>query len=141
MNIQFFAEGIPKGQPRSRAFSRGGHASVYDPGTAENWKSQVAVAGKEKRPKMPIEGPVSLTLTFSFPRPKKHYGTGKKASTLRLDAPRTHLGKPDADNLAKAVMDAMTELQFWKDDGQVWSLMVQKIYAASRPGCHIHLTS
>jgi len=33
-----FARGAPKGQPRPRAFSREGKASVYDPGTAEGLK-------------------------------------------------------------------------------------------------------
>ena len=33
--ISFTVLGDPKGQPRPKAFSRGGHAAVYDPGTAE----------------------------------------------------------------------------------------------------------
>ncbi len=31
-----FIKGIPKGQPRVRAFVRGRHAGVYDPGTADD---------------------------------------------------------------------------------------------------------
>jgi len=36
--LSFFVAGIPKGQPRVKAFSRGKHAGVYDPGTSDGWK-------------------------------------------------------------------------------------------------------
>ena len=47
MRRELSAPGIPKGQPRPRAFSRNGHARVFDPGTAEGWKSAVAVAAQD----------------------------------------------------------------------------------------------
>jgi Holliday junction resolvase RusA-like endonuclease len=140
--ISFYANGIPKGQPRPKAFSRGGRASVYDPSTAEGWKSQVAMAAKEYLPEKPLTGPLRMELYFYFPRPKGHFRTGKRANELRDNAPVFHVSKPDSDNLAKAVMDAMTQLGFWMDDSQVARLLIQKeysthIYAA---GCRIKLT-
>ena len=39
--IIFFAAGSPKGQPRVRAFVRGNHAGVYDPGTANEFKTSI----------------------------------------------------------------------------------------------------
>jgi Holliday junction resolvase RusA-like endonuclease len=138
--INFFAEGLPKGQPRPKAFSRGGHARVYDPGTAEGWKSAVAVAAKPFLPAIPLIGPVKLELWFQMPRPKAHYRTGKNGGFLRPDAPTLHVGKPDCDNLAKAVLDALTHLRIWHDDAQVWRLTVQKSYDGDRPGCEITIT-
>jgi Holliday junction resolvase RusA-like endonuclease len=135
----FFAEGTPKGQPRPKAFSRGGIASVYDPGTAEGWKGEVALAAKEHKPEKPLEGPLKLTLNFVIPRPKGHFRTGKRASELREDAPIWHTGKPDADNFAKAVMDALTMLSFWKDDSQVAILEVRKGYGHGLRGCGIEI--
>jgi len=44
--IHFFVSGDPKAQPRIRAFAINGHARVYDPGTAEGWKSLIAVAAR-----------------------------------------------------------------------------------------------
>ncbi len=46
MAINFTAQviGEPKGQPRGRAVSIAGHARVYDPKTAEGWKSLIAAA-------------------------------------------------------------------------------------------------
>jgi Holliday junction resolvase RusA-like endonuclease len=142
VTISFFAPGDPKGQPRPRAFSRGGHARVFDPGTAEGWKSAVAVAAKPHIPAQPIAGAVYVTLDFYFRRPKSHYRTGKRAGELRDDAPEVFLSKPDADNLAKAVLDAMTTIGFWKDDAQVWNLSVSKRYDRDgRPGVCVEVIS
>jgi len=139
--IQFFAEGVPKGQPRPKAFSRGGHAAVYDPGTAEGWKGQVAMAAKHKRPEGPLEGPLELILGFYFPRPKSHFRTGKNAHILKKGVSDFHTSKPDSDNLAKAVMDAMTQLGFWVDDSQVCHLSIRKFYCnnTASAGCAISL--
>jgi Holliday junction resolvase RusA-like endonuclease len=140
MKIKFYVQGNPKGQPRPKAFSRGGIASVYDPGTAEGWKGQVAVGIAGQIPSAPIEGPLCLHLEFYFSRPKSHFGTGKKASVMRPDAPGYHTGRPDADNLAKAVMDALSVLRVWKDDAQVCHLIVRKLYDDGRgPGCIVEI--
>lgn len=136
ISIEFFAAGIPKGQPRPRAFSRGGIAKVYDPGTAEGWKGQVALAANPFLPPWPLEGPLHVRLDFCFPRPKNHY---RKAG-LKPDAPKHHIAKPDADNAAKAVFDALTILGMWKDDSQIAGCMITKFYA-ERPGCFIFISS
>lgn len=129
--IKFTAHGDPKGQPRPRAFSRGGMTRVYDPGTAEWWKSQIAVAAREHKPATPMEGPIYVALAFYFQRPKSHSGK----NGLKPNAPIYHTGKPDADNLAKAVLDCLTQLHFWGDDAQVCSLEITKTYG--QPGCEI----
>lgn len=140
--ISFFVPGVPKGQPRVKAFARkmGGKfvARVFTPGTAEEWKSQIALAGAAVKPVVPFVCALKLRLTFQLPRPKNHFYTGKRADVLRDDAPRYHTGKPDSDNFAKAVMDAMTVLGFWQDDGQVAELHIVKKYSDA-PGCHIHI--
>lgn len=132
--IQFYAAGIPKGQPRPKAFSRGGRASVYDPGTAEGWKGQVAIAAKDHKPAEPLITPLCLHLEFYMPRPKAHF----LRNNLRGTAPIYHIGKPDSDNLAKAVMDALSQLNFWRDDALVCHLIIRKVYDYGRgPGCII----
>ena len=137
--IEFMVTGIPKGQPRPKAFARkmpGGNymARVYDPGTAEAWKTLIAVAAKDHIPKEPIDGPIDLFLMFLMPRPKAHFT--KKG--LRDSAPNFHFSKPDSDNLAKAVMDTLGLLRFWKDDAQVCELVIRKRYAGSA-GCIVRL--
>lgn len=142
--IEFFCSGTPKGQPRPKAFARRfgdkWMARVYDSGTAEFWKSQIAVAGKPVTPARPLSGPVSVGLEFFFQRPKAQFGTGKKASELKPNAPEFCSTKPDADNAAKAVLDALTCLGFWVDDAQVCNLRITKRYAnppGQMTGCAI----
>lgn len=134
--ISFFAPGIPKGQPRPKAFSRGGFASVYDPGTAENWKSCIAMAIKSQLPTTPYDAPCSVSIQFRMPRPKGHF---KASGELRGSAPALFLGKPDCDNLAKAVLDALTNIGLWRDDSLVWNLLVTKKYSDAAAGAMIHI--
>lgn len=139
------ALGTPKGQPRPRAFARGGRAAVYDPGTAEGWKSCVAVAAKELEGRL-LHVPLSVSLTFFMPRPKSHF---KTSGQLRDRSPRfIHDSKPDADNLAKAVLDALTGIRVWIDDDQVCELVVRKYWESDHndkpqthpPGCSIRIS-
>lgn len=132
--IEFFVAGIPKPQPRPRAFARmlpGGKAiaRVYEAGTAEAWKGDVARASEAHRPAAPLEGPVALTLAFLLPRPKR---------LMRAKDPEEAIwapdGRGDVDNLAKAVIDAMTVLRWWHDDAQVVQLGVTKHFAGKQEG-------
>jgi Holliday junction resolvase RusA-like endonuclease len=36
--------------------------------------------------------------------------------------------RPDYDNLAKGLCDAMTKAGFWKDDGQISQALIVKVY-------------
>jgi Holliday junction resolvase RusA-like endonuclease len=141
MTIQFFVHGEPRGQPRPRAFARkfGNKysARVYNPATAEGWKSQIAMAAKPYVPVTPLEGPLSVDLTFMFPRPKSHYRTGKHVGELRPDAPTHHTVKPDRDNAEKCVTDTMTTIGFWRDDCQICDGKIVKLYTDKVPGCLI----
>lgn len=134
---QFSVNGIPKGQPRPRAFARkmGGKfvARVFDAGTAEEWKSLVAAAARPHMPESPWTGPVTVWIAFLLPRPKR-LCRKKDADEIVACA-----SKPDADNLAKAVLDAMTQMGWWLDDAQVCSLHISKHYhkKTGRPGATV----
>ena len=126
--LEFFAAGVPKPQPRVKAFVRGRHASVYTPDTADAWKAEVrrAALAKCTTPE-PLRGPLSVHLTFLMPRPKSR----------KVDV--WHTSRPDADNLAKAVLDALGDACIWCDDAQVACLSAKKFYAAGTndAGCAI----
>ncbi len=134
-HVDFFVPGEPKGQPRPRAFARGGKARVYDPGTAEGWKGQVALAAKEHLPPTPIDIPVAMHLRFHLPRPRGHFG---KAG-IKPAAPCHHVARPDIDNLAKAVIDALVAIGFLRDDCLVHLLFLTKRYADAAPGCQVRI--
>lgn len=125
--IEFEVYGEPNGQPRARACVRGRHAAVYDPGTADAWKFAVrAAAGEHVRNiRMPLEGPVMVDMDIWITRPKSHL---KSNGQLRESAPKMPTCKPDCDNLAKAILDALTNAGVWIDDKQVTHLQVRKLY-------------
>ena len=132
ISITFQADGEPKAQPRPRAFAkRFGTvvtARIYTPGTAEAWKSQIAIAARPHVPKEPLLGPIRVDVTFWFPRPSNHYRTGKFAGQLKEDAPRFHTVKPDRDNLDKALLDCLCLVGFFRDDSQVVGGEIWKLY-------------
>lgn len=135
--IAFQVTGTPKPQPRPKAYRRGKRAGVYDPGTANEWKWKVGIEAEKHAPPEPLEGPLDVVLEFRMPRPKSHYGTGRNAGTLKASAPaRWHVGRLDLDNLAKAVLDALTEAGMWRDDGQIVLLSLLKEYD-SVPGVFV----
>jgi Holliday junction resolvase RusA-like endonuclease len=72
-------------------------------------------------------GAFDVQLTFFFRRPKSHYGKG---GHVKGSAPIRHVSKPDADNLAKLVLDRITRGgRIWRDDSQVAKLCVEKYWA------------
>lgn len=140
--LAFTVTGEPKGQPRPRAFARKmGNVHVarfYDSDVADEWKRAVQIVVRDAAivHKWPLTlGPVAISMCFSLPRPKSHFG----AKGLKPSAPVHHSGKPDADNLAKLVMDQITKsARIWRDDSQVVSLRVEKLWASgNESGCSV----
>lgn len=118
---------------------------MYDPGTAEKWKSDIAFASQNYiKAYGTLHGPVRVFLNFYLPRNKSDYSMSKKEMVRKLkpSAPKYHIKKPDPDNLAKAVLDALTNLGAWGDDKQVVQLWINKEYAADQNGmgCEISIT-
>ena len=62
----------------------------------------------------PLEGPLSVNIAAIFKRQKT------------VDRNR-HTVKPDADNVAKAILDSLNQV-LWNDDSQIVCLTVQKLY-------------
>ena len=139
MNLSFFAAGIPKAQPRVKAFVRGGHAGVYTPDSAESWKQAVRREAIANAPESLMSGVVRIQLDFFLPRPKTHldrHGVPKPKS------PVWHCKKPDLDNLIKAVTDAITDTQqVWLDDSQICQITATKTYALQAVGCAVRISS
>jgi Holliday junction resolvase RusA-like endonuclease len=128
--VEFFVNGIPKGQPRGRAFVTGGRARIFTPGTAEAWKGDVARAAAWAAPAAPLTGPVRVDVAIWLPRPKRLMRKGDPDRSIWCTA------KPDCDNLAKAILDALTVLGFWRDDAQVCAFSLTKSYHGKTPeGC------
>lgn len=130
MTFSVEVRGIPKAQGRARAFAfkRGDQTRVrmYAPETSRDWKRTVTAQVLERygHEREPLAGPITLDLAFGLLRPKS-----LPKRVLH------HVKKPDVDNLAKAVKDAMKGIVY-RDDSQVVSLHVAKGYSAT-PGVRI----
>lgn len=134
--VAAFVAGLPVAQPRPRATTVGGFTRMYDPGTAKKWRRTIAETMQSLVPPEPIAEACGLTLVFHMPRPQSHFT--KKG--LRPTAPKHHVGRPDIDNLQKAVQDELTRMRFWKDDSFLAEIRVSKVYADDRgPGLSIFL--
>ena len=128
--------GVVKGQPRARATRAGGFVRMYTPDTADGMKTGLAVEAIRQMTtcgwRRDYDGPVSVTIAAIMARPQAHFLRGK----LRPGAPELHPYKPDVDNIAKAVLDALTKARVWHDDAQVHWLLVRRrwVIADEKPG-------
>ena len=129
MTATFFIPGNPVAQGRGRIVRIGQNARIADPVKSREWKAYVKAVAAEHAPATPSSKPIYLSLRFDFMRPKSR----------KRD--RFVVTRPDVDNLAKGIMDAMNGI-FFEDDRQVASLGVLKAYtkADGAPGVYVHLS-
>lgn len=71
-----------------------------------------------------LEGPLSVDCVFCVAVPKSYSKKDRENALNGVTWPR-----PDCDNYAKAILDAMTTVGAWQDDSQVVQLNVSKRYA------------
>ena len=120
--------GIPRAQGRPRATRMGHFTRVYEAKDDTLNKSNIRAQVVAQGPEYHESGPVTVSLICNFPRPKSHFNT----RGLSPRAPEHHAQKPDAENVAKAILDALTGV-CWKDDAQVCSLAVHKAWTDREP--------
>lgn len=126
MNIAKKVHGVPVPQPRARAVAFAGRARVYNHAPkADAWKAEIKKSFDGATPR-PLSGAVSICVEFWMPRPKSHYN---KSGNLKPSAAAEPIDRNDLDNMAKAVMDALTAAKVWHDDGQVTHATLSKMWA------------
>lgn len=119
--IEFFALGLPVAQGSKNPWG-GESAKGLKP-----WRQDIRKAALEAMEgEPPTLSPVQVRMTFVFPRPKSHYGTGKNAGVLKTRAPLHRTSAPDLDKLIRAVGDAMTGVVV-RDDAQICSIEAHKV--------------
>lgn len=118
---QFTIPGKPIGKGRPKFARQGNFIRTYTPEKTVNYENLVKLAwmqsGCEK-----LNGNISARIIAYFPIPKS---VSKKKRENMFKA--FYDKKPDADNIAKAILDALNGIAY-DDDSQVVSLEVIKLY-------------
>ena len=122
-SIEFTIKGSPKALKRHRT-SRNGH--TYDPSKKD--KADFLVKSLKSAPKLPLNGPIFMSIEFYMARPKSHYRTGKYKHLLKDNAPKHYTKTPDIDNLEKFVADALNKV-FYIDDAMITHVYKSKVYS------------
>lgn len=115
---------VPKARPRL------GKGRVFTPRTTEVAEERIRRCWLDQVGGDPLEGPLELTVLIYLRRPQTHYGTGRNMDILKASAPKWPFRRPDWDNYAKTVSDALNGVAY-KDDGQIVGAHVVKRYSNS----------
>ena len=118
MKVEFTVPGIPVGKGRPR-FMKNGHP--YTPEKTREYEGKVVQCWKCQSGKGFADGiPLMAIVTAFFTVPKS---TSKKKAAALDGAP--HIKRPDADNVAKAILDALNS-HAYNDDSAIALLTVRK---------------
>lgn len=120
--IKFEILGQPIAKQRPRV-TRAGIA--YTPSKTVNYETVVKYTYQSLYGhREPILGRIEATITAVFPVPKSY---SKKKTAELLNGHHNYDKKPDCDNLAKIILDALNGIAY-KDDSQVTVLHIVKEY-------------
>lgn len=135
----FTVHGIPQPQGAMRRNPHG--LGLHDANPhLKPWRQElVEVATQAWGDRDPLTGPVEVIATFTFPRLRSHYGTGRNLGVLKSTAPLAHTVKPDLDHLQRALGDGLKLAGILRDDSLICSWAVSKLYGET-PGAHITVT-
>ena len=126
--LMFEIPGSPVGQGRPKFSTINGHAKAYDPEKSRNYKAYVRLlatqAMKENDFEM-ITGACAIKIWAYFDIPKSKSKKFKEAALASKERPTK---KPDADNIVKAILDALNGLMY-KDDSCIVELSCVKYYS------------
>lgn len=135
MSIHFFIPGTPVPQGSKKWVGRMIEANT----NLGPWRATItayALQAMLSHKQGMLTEPLAITVDAYFKRPKYHYGTGKNSGLLKPNAPAWVSTTPDADKIARALLDGITDSGLWKDDSLVVSLKIVKKYA-EQPGLNV----
>mgnify|MGYP003335753616 FL=1 len=129
--LKLSVPGEPIGQPRHQVCTIGGRPRMYLPTKhpVHAFKAAIRAAFVSEAGKWrTIQGPVLVGIQVWFGMPAS-WSRKKRTSHCGL----YHAQKPDADNVVKAVLDALTDCEVWVDDSQVVICQVTKRWGWQEP--------
>lgn len=131
--IAFTVPGLPRGKARPRL----GYKRIYTPATTVRYEQTVALMARQALAGRPLlQGALQVQLEIRLPVPASW---PRQRRTDALTGRSYPTGKPDIDNVAKALLDGLNRV-LWHDDAQVVTLQASKCYAAE-PGVRVTVRS
>ena len=126
-------EGTIKAKARPRFNTKTGHAVT--PKDTVNYENWVKICYQQQDGKH-IDGPARATINIYYKVPKSYTKKRLKAIRDGIDYP---CKKPDADNVAKIILDSLNKIAY-DDDSQVVELMVNKLWTEELERVEFELT-
>ena len=124
MMTLFTVLGAPQGKERPRAAKLRDRTIVYTPKKTRDYEREIATAYRTQCSGM-FSGAVAIEIHAYYEIPKS--ASRKRVLDMVSDRERP-TKKPDGDNIAKAVCDALNGVAY-KDDSQVVDLTVRKYFS------------
>lgn len=125
MMCDFVVEGKPVGKGRPRFKRVGNFVQTYTPANTAEYERLVKLRFQNAGGAI-TDKPVKIEIVACFAPPK----SARKKDKIEMLANRIlPEKKPDVDNIAKIILDALNQVAY-KDDAQVIELFVKKRYAA-----------
>ena len=134
--VSFTVPGKPFGKQRPRVVNRRGFAQAYTPKETVNYENLVKISYNVTNGNTKLEGAIEANITAYFPI-NKSVSKKKRAILSNEDTPA--LVKPDADNIAKIILDPINNIAY-NDDSQIYKLHVEKYYSEN-PRVEVKLRS
>jgi Holliday junction resolvase RusA-like endonuclease len=122
--VSFTIPGKPQGKGRPKFARRGKYVQTYTPEQTENYENLIRWAYMQNHDRSSANDPVCLRITAVYPVPAS---APKKRRAAMLAGEERPTVKPDFDNLAKVVSDAINGIA-WGDDTCVVDARVIKVY-------------
>lgn len=138
--VRFDVLGLPVQQGSHKAVGRGKHSQIIE--TAKGhaaWRTDVAnearAAAMRAGLRQPLDGPLSLHVTFRFPCPTSRPKAHRLEAATDRGAPKTTT--PDLDKLVRCIGDALTASGLIRDDARIWDLVARKVETTGWTGADI----
>lgn len=127
MTAHFVVAGIPKAKGRPKFSRVGNYVKTYTPKDTIVYENLVRLEYERQCEEIYFDDlPIRATIRAYFPIPK---GVSKRKHLEMENGLILHTKKPDCDNLAKSILDALNGIAFC-DDSQICGLTVHKLYSS-----------
>lgn len=136
--ITVLGKPAPQGSKVMMRHKQSGNMIMLESGrkTTQPWREAVKSAAVEvaERHDCPLTGPVQVSMTFAFPRPKSHYlpANSKRPHPVLRPGVDHHPtgGAGDLSKLVRSTEDALTDAAVWLNDNQVVRCNAEKRYVS-----------